>query len=39
MALGWGGLLEQSRLSAGVPSEVLFLGSISDVRINPWAGI
>lgn len=39
MALSWGGLLEQSRLSAGVPSEVLLLGFSSDVRINPWASI
>lgn len=39
MTLGWGGLLEQSRLSAGIHLEVLLLGSSSDVRINLWSGI
>lgn len=39
IAQGWGGLLQQSVLSAGICSELLLLGSSSDVRINPCVGL
>lgn len=38
IAQGWGGLLEQSGLSAGICSELLLLGSSSDVTLNQCMG-